>query len=352
MLPIRLISFAELASGHGVPVDALGQPAFDLDAGGLPRHPLVAFDADSCQDFSAGTLADVVGRVRACRAITVAVGQGARVPPLLAEAVDLVLAPNAPDPYTVAVDDPAAELGSLEEAVTASPRAALALTWLLRGARLDVPDALVAESASYSMLLAGPEFAGWLRRRGPARLGGPDERVRVDRVGNLLEVVLARPDRRNAVDAAMRTALLEALSIACCHTTLQVRISALGPDFSAGGDLDEFGSAPDPATAHLIRIAASVGGLLHELRDRVTVRVHGSCIGAGVELPCFAGRVVAAEGATFRLPEVSMGLIPGAGGTVSLPRRIGRWRTLWLGLRGAPIDVGTALSWGLVDAVG
>ena len=44
-----------------------------------------------------------------------------------------------------------------------------------------------------------------------------------------------------------------------------------------------------------------------------------------------------------------MGLVPGAGGTVSIPGRIGRWRTAYLALSGRPIDVGTALAWGLVD---
>ena len=90
---------------------------------------------------------------------------------------------------------------------------------------------------------------------------------------------------------------------------------------------------------------------MHQLHDRLTVRVHGSCIGAGVELPAFARRVVAAEGTTFRLPEVGMGLIPGAGGTVSLPRRIGRERTLLLALSGIDLPVGDALRWGLVDGL-
>ena len=65
-----------------------------------------------------------------------------------------------------------------------------------------------------------------------------------------------------------------------------------------------------------------------------------------MELPAFAGRVVAAPDATFGLPEVSLGLIPGAGGTVSLPRRIGRHRTAWLALTGQPIDAPTALDVG------
>jgi enoyl-CoA hydratase/carnithine racemase len=165
----------------------------------------------------------------------------------------------------------------------------------------------------------------------------------------VLSVVLARPARRNAVDAAMRDALVEALSIAELDSTLRVVLRGDGPCFSAGGDLDEFGSATDPAAAHLVRVQASAGAVLHRIRDRVRVRVHGACFGAGVELPAFAGHVVAAVGTTFVLPEVAMGLLPGAGGTVSIPRRIGRHRTLWLALSGAPLDASVALAWGLVD---
>jgi enoyl-CoA hydratase/carnithine racemase len=72
-------------------------------------------------------------------------------------------------------------------------------------------------------------------------------------------------------------------------------------------------------------------------------------VGAGIELPAFARRVVADRGAFFELPEVGMGLVPGAGGTVSLPRRIGPQRTAWLALTGRRLDAETALSWGLVD---
>src|SRR3712207_7902241 len=48
--------------------------------------------------------------------------------------------------------------------------------------------------------------------------------------------------------------------------------------FCSGGDLDEFGTLPDPATAHLVRVARSVGRAVHELRDRVTFVVHGACV--------------------------------------------------------------------------
>ena len=91
--------------------------------------------------------------------------------------------------------------------------------------------------------------------------------------------------------------------------------------------------------------------LLSTIAERVTVHVHGACAGSGVELPAFAGQVIADRGTTFALPEVSLGLVPGAGGTVSLPARVGRHRTALLALIGRPIDVASAKAWGLVDAV-
>ena len=83
----------------------------------------------------------------------------------------------------------------------------------------------------------------------------------------------------------------------------------------------------------------------------MTAYVHGGCVGAGVELPAFAGRVVADPAATFWLPELGMGLVPGAGGTVSIPRRIGRQRAALLAVTGRRIDAATALAWGLVDDI-
>ena len=74
-------------------------------------------------------------------------------------------------------------------------------------------------------------------------------------------------------------------------------------------------------------------------------------LGAGSELPAFARRVVAMEDAFFQLPEVAMGLVPGAGGTVSIPRRIGRQRTAYLALSGLRLDAATARRWGLVDEI-
>jgi enoyl-CoA hydratase/carnithine racemase len=74
-------------------------------------------------------------------------------------------------------------------------------------------------------------------------------------------------------------------------------------------------------------------------------------MGSGIELPAFAARVIAHEEAQIALPELTLGLVPGAGGTVSLPRRIGRHRTALLALSRQAIDTSTAASWRLVDEI-
>jgi enoyl-CoA hydratase/carnithine racemase len=251
----------------------------------------------------------------------------------------------------------AAAADDVVDAVARRPRAATALSRLLRGGeRRPVAAGLVAESATYSMLQAGPEHRAWLAERrstSPVRGGasGSREPVRVRRAGDALRITLNRPHVRNAFDVATRDALLDALSIGAADPALAIRIDGDGPDFCSGGDLDEFGTGPDPASAHLLRLHRNVGHALHALAPRTTVDVHGASIGAGVELAAFARRVRARPDATFRLPEVAMGLVPGAGGTVSVPRRIGRSRALWCMLTGAALDAATALAWGLVDEI-
>ena len=149
----------------------------------------------------------------------------------------------------------------------------------------------------------------------------------------------------------MRDELYAAFTVAASDPDLRVVLRGEGPSFCAGGDLDEFGSRPDPATAHVIRLQRSVGRLIATMADRVEAVLHGACVGSGIELPAFAGRVVARPDTRIGLPELELGLVPGAGGTVSVTRRIGRHRTAYLALSGDVIDAVTALDWGLVDAV-
>jgi enoyl-CoA hydratase len=195
-----------------------------------------------------------------------------------------------------------------------------------------------------------PKLEG--RRRKTRKQTDEASVCRMERDRGRLDVRLTRAEKHNAFSRAMRDGLCEALQLALADPSIEeVVLSGEGDSFCSGGDLDEFGSFPDPAEAHVIRTTRSPALLLSRLGDRVRVDVHGACIGAGAELPAFTPNVVASEDAYFQLPEVALGLVPGAGGTVSLPRRIGRQRTAWLGLSGARIDAQTALFWGLVDEV-
>ena len=244
-------------------------------------------------------------------------------------------------------------LAQVAAAVARNPLASLALVELLRrGEQRPVHDALLDESLVYSTLQSGPEFGAWLADRGDRTAGEPPDRpaVRVERYGDTLELTLDRPEKRNAFSAEMRDALCEALEVAVGDATLRnILWRAEGPAFCSGGDLDEFGTLPDPATAHAIRSTRHAGRLLGACAERVEVRIHGACVGAGIELPAFCARVVAERDTMVRLPEVGMGLVPGAGGTCSIPRRIGRRHTAWLALTGETLDAEHALRLGLVD---
>jgi enoyl-CoA hydratase/carnithine racemase len=150
----------------------------------------------------------------------------------------------------------------------------------------------------------------------------------------------------------MRDGLLDGLTLAASDPSLtEVVLRGEGESFCSGGDLDEFGSFTDPASAHIVRLITSIGRAISFVGSRLVAQVHGPCAGSGVELPAFAAHIEAQSNFTASLPEVSMGLIPGAGGTVSITRRIGRHRMAMLALSGATISAETALGWGLVDRV-
>ncbi|MFT4047798.1 MAG: enoyl-CoA hydratase/isomerase family protein [Solimonas sp.] len=252
------------------------------------------------------------------------------------------------------VDSPAA-VAPLLEHIRRAPIAAMTLVQLLRLIeRLPLADALVAESLAYASLQNGSEFQAWRRTRG-VMAPAPAERgpaVLVERDGDALILQLNRPANRNAMTVEMRDALCEALQLAVADPAVaRVRLVGRGKCFSTGGDLREFGTAPDPATAHFVRSLALPGRWLSAAGPRGEAMVHGACIGSGIEFPAFATRLVATPDAWFQLPELRYGLIPGAGGCVSVSRRIGRRRTAWLVLSGRRVGATEAHLWGLIDAV-
>lgn len=215
---------------------------------------------------------------------------------------------------------------------------------------------VVTESLAYSTLQAGPEFARWLAERGPSQVPEIPDPVVAERIDGTLYVRFNRVQRHNAFSTDARGALLEALEVARLDPSVTgVILSGNGPSFCSGGDLAEFGSFVDPASAHFARTRHSPALVLAELTTRLGKRcralVHGQVLGSGLEMAAFCGHIESTRDAVFGLPELSLGLIPGAGGTVSVTRRIGRWRTAYLVLSGRTIDPPTALRWGLVDEI-
>ena len=317
-----------------------GPPAMAAALADRAGEPLlVRFDADA---LAAGPETDLRRWLRTVPFATLCVGDPPRV---VRESVDAWV----PDP--VAADRLAA---GFERA----PHAALAAALLVREPPVGVWAGLVAESTTYSMLQGGPEFAAWRAGRAESRLTDDDSedesdagpRVRVSERHGHTVVVLTRGHKHNALDARLRDELDAALA-SLVDGRGPVIVRGEGPSFCSGGDLDEFGSFPDPVAAHVVRLTRSLAGRFHALERRLVVGLHGSCLGAGIELPAFAGKVIAADDARIGLPELGLGLVPGAGGTVSIPRRAGRNTLLQLLWDGGVVDARRARRVGLVDEV-
>ncbi len=151
----------------------------------------------------------------------------------------------------------------------------------------------------------------------------------------------------NALGAALKKALAEQLDAALADSTVvAVVIAGAGKHFSAGADIREFGQA------------AAGGPSLPDLIDRiekspkaVVAALHGTVAGGALELALGCHYRVAEEGAQLSLPEVTLGILPGAGGTVRLPRLIGAEAALDLILTGRRLDAHEAVPLGLVDEV-
>jgi enoyl-CoA hydratase/carnithine racemase len=262
------------------------------------------------------------------------------------------------DRRTVTVPSVAAALAELELRCARWPQAAAVCDDVLRSFDpvSSTHSGVITESLAYSTLQAGAEFARWLAERGPAVAPELPEPVVAERFGDVLHVRFNRPQRHNAFTTPARAALLEALDVALLDPSVtEVVLVGNGPSFCSGGDLAEFGTFADPASAHLARTrhspALALDALTVRLGQACRAEVHGQVLGSGLELAAFCGHVTCRADATLGLPELALGLIPGAGGTVSITRRIGRWRTAYLVLSGKFIEPATALEWGLVDAL-
>lgn len=246
----------------------------------------------------------------------------------------------------------AAKLAPVASRIRRMPLASMTVVQLLRAIEgLPAEKALTLESFAFAMLQGSGEHAAWLSRQPGAPIAAPGT-LHVSRDGARLDLLIDRPAARNAIDRRMRDDLHEAFSLAALdHSIGQVRLRAQGRCFSVGADLAEFGTTRDPSQAHAIRARTLPAHPMIRRPEIYDIHVQGGCIGSGLELAAFAGRLTAAPDAWFQLPETGMGILPGFGGCVSIPRRIGRQRAAMLMLSGRRIGAAAALRWGLIDGL-
>lgn len=166
-------------------------------------------------------------------------------------------------------------------------------------------------------------------------------------------VTLNRPEVLNRYNVQMRDELYQVLTAIRDDPDVLVTIfkGAGEQAFCVGADLTEFGTAPSPIIARQVRWERDVWGLLSSLKQPLIAALHGYVLGSGVEIALFCDIRIASAEAVFGLPEVSLGMIPAAGGTQTLPRVIGKGRALHILLTGDRIDAEEAFRIGLVNMV-
>jgi len=150
----------------------------------------------------------------------------------------------------------------------------------------------------------------------------------------------------NALSANVRTGIAEAVQKAGADPAVKaVVIHCAGRTFIAGADITEFGKPPKGVPLN------EVNAILEACPKPVVAAIHGTALGGGLELALSCHYRVAVPSAKLGLPEVKLGLVPGAGGTQRLPRLVGVERALEVIAFGEPMKAAEAATHGLVDAV-
>lgn len=174
-----------------------------------------------------------------------------------------------------------------------------------------------------------------------------DAAVRVEPDGGVLRVVLARPEKKNAITTDMYVALVEGLERLEADPDLRVGlVTGEGADFCAGNDLFDF-AAPSVEEAPVTRF---LRGLATATKPLVA-GVRGRAVGVGATMLLHCDFVYLAPSAELRFPFVDLGLVPEAGSTLLLPAAVGRRRAAELLLLARPLEADAAVSMGLATAV-
>ncbi|MCP3856136.1 MAG: 3-hydroxyacyl-CoA dehydrogenase [Actinomycetia bacterium] len=170
------------------------------------------------------------------------------------------------------------------------------------------------------------------------------ESVRLEREGDIALVIIDNPPV-NALSHHVRQGILDGVTQAAQSDATAIVVICDGRTFIAGADITEFGGAPKPPSLQAAQDA------MENCSKPVVAAIHGTALGGGLEVALCAHFRVAVESAKFGLPEVKLGLLPGAGGTQRLPRVTGVAKALQMVTSGDPIGTSEALECGLIDEV-
>ena len=179
-----------------------------------------------------------------------------------------------------------------------------------------------------------------------------DAHVLVERKNGVLSILLARPERRNAITVAMYSALADAIESAADDRAIRlITIEGQGDDFTAGNDLGDFlkempqpGSGEDLPVWRLLRALA-------KNHVPIVAAVHGNAVGIGTTMLFHCDFVLAEDGCRFVMPFVDLGLVPEAASSLIFPRLAGRRNAARHLLLGEPFGASEARDMGLASHV-
>ena len=167
----------------------------------------------------------------------------------------------------------------------------------------------------------------------------------------IAEIVLNRPDALNALNTEMLVKLAEHFAAAGADPSIRVVVvSAAGERaFCVGADLKERAAMSDAQIMAQRPFFRAAFGALIAMPQPAIAAVHGFALGGGCELALSCDVIVADEAAVFGLPEATVGLVPGCGGTQLLARRVGPGKAADLIFSGRKVGAGEAAAMGLAD---
>lgn len=176
--------------------------------------------------------------------------------------------------------------------------------------------------------------------------------IRLEKDENIALITLNRPEKLNAFSVEMRNLLYDMiLAVRDDPTVDAIVLDGEGRGFCAGADLTEFGTEPPVLQKRRIRLQLDLWEEIRRMSKPIAVALHGFAVGSGLEISMLCDFRFAAPGTKLGLPEPTMGMIPAAGGTQSLPRLVHQGKALDFALSGKQIKAEEAIKLRLISDI-